>query len=682
MDKKMVKFILQFFWIIFFLMTCLCSAQVIITEDFTGNTYDTDNFQLLGSTGDGVCETNSFSICNDRLEAEEGCCGAESDDYGSSQFRTKVISSVASSFDVRGRVSKVSSSGNRSGMVGIWADANHYMGIAVDNVYASDGTVTLIIHNGGGDGEFVYEFNTALDITDNNLYRVIYDRPTNEISFYYDNEGTWTQLGTTQIVDFGSTQFYAGLFFGVFNITVGADAYGDDLYVDYCPHEAVIDIEPSITIISPTQGALYYKSNISINWEYINPAEIVQTDSCVPEYIQDETTVIVITDNDNPIDTVFNGEEAELNNFFMGVGSHTITLTMYHYDLIPDGVGGEIEFWNVNEPLATDNVGILIMEQRDIKIISITPIISSSAFIADSLKIKVGFAGKLDKIRFFYELNEEWIFWKMSSGNTELDYNELDYSFPIYEEQYNMTAIKIESHPDTVNWKKKIEVLDVVSMVKDRRICNSVSVGIVKTGWALDLSCGWSACSGIHKGSTTLTTIVNADTFYYEEAVSQFFVPSCDENGAGLQIDKSPPPGAGSVDGTFPFTKDGWTYSLNYYPVNNPLQASAARIMGTYDGVTYELINNLPTFSFDGTSWAQGRTNNIFVKYNYSAHEGQKYFEVMLARPFTVVYAFSLLEPLDLTVYSDEEEVDLSAYPKKINLRTYFRGIHPKIRKF
>jgi hypothetical protein len=650
MNNKEVK-LLNWFAIVLAVVYVLflaseCHGQVIVTEDFTGNTYDDELWnagvhvgvsgEQLISTGSGITLTRTFF--------------------------TETISSTNSSFEVRANFSHGESAGVFFGLSNEIDDSNPNDGIFFSaggsyyEVTVRQGNVSVF-----SESNFPNLPTVSIDV----LMTITYNRTTGDISWKLDGNEIFAYN-----IDFGSTQFYAG----VWGTGTGSCTW-DNLYVDYCPDEYLQP--PSVTITSPLQGALYYISDISITWDYINPSEISST--C--ELVQDEQTVFVIEDNENPIDTVFNEEEAELNNFNMGVGSHTITITMYHYEIIPDGVGGWIEFWNVNEPLATDEIDILIMEQRDIRIISILPVISTSILEADSLRITVGFAGKLDSIKFFYNIDEEWNLWATKSGNSEEDYNEIIYSLPIFGLQYSMTAVKIESHPDTSNWIKKLRILDASSMIKDRRICNSISAGIQKSGWSVDLGCKWSPCAGFYKGSTTLTTIVNKDNFYYQETVSQFFVPSC-QDGVPTGADGSPPAGAGTVDGVFPFTKDGWTYSLEYYPVIHPLQSQAARIMGTYDGVTYELINNLPTYSFDGTSWAKRSVNQIFTKYNYAPHEGQKYFEVLLRSPFPVVYAFNLLEPLDLNVYSDEENVDLSEYPVKENMRTYFRGIHPKIRKF
>jgi hypothetical protein len=306
-------------------------------------------------------------------------------------------------------------------------------------------------------------------------------------------------------------------------------------------------------------------------------------------------------------------------------------------------------------------------------------VISSSLIVADSLKIKVAIAGKLDSLKFFYKLNDVWTFWKTIAGNSVDQYNETEYNLPIFTSQYQMTDVKVESYPDTTNWIRELTVLDNASMIKDRRICASISAGIVKSGWAIDLGCGWAPCAGLHKGSTTLKTIVTADTFYYQETVQQYFIPTC-EDGGGIEVDYDPPLGVGTVDGKFPFSKDGWTYSLEYYPVSQFLQSEEAKIVGTYEGTPYTLIDGLSTYSLSGTSW--GNPDQIFVKYNYSFPTAQKYFEVLLRSPWPVVIAFNLLEPLDLTVYSDEEPIDLGIYTEKENIRDYFRGIHPKIRKF
>jgi hypothetical protein len=213
----------------------------IIEEPFDNNTYDENLWSIRNGNDDFF--TSQFTAQNERLKGSFGCCfdlatGVLDVHYHVYQFYLTKLSKANTDIDVRGEVWKANTSGNRSSAIGIWALQNQYALIACDNVYANDGEISLLIRNGNiTKDNFTYKFSTGLSATVKNKFRITYTRNDNAIKFYYLNGSTWTQLGSTQTIDFGDLNFRVGAFQGVFNSLTGGDVYNDSLKVIYIPDD-------------------------------------------------------------------------------------------------------------------------------------------------------------------------------------------------------------------------------------------------------------------------------------------------------------------------------------------------------------------------------------------------------------------------------------------------------------
>jgi hypothetical protein len=290
---KAILNIIYFYAIIIALLLLFCSrtnAQAIFEEDFTGDVY--------GAEWTMDNEGATFDIELERIEGDFGCCLSGEVDYANYQFYADSLSTKESIFDVRGYIWKDNTTGNRSSMLGIWASTTEYIGIAADNVY-NDNKLSLLIRNGGAPGTFAYNFDSGLNPVDStNYYRVTYERTTDSVRFYYWNSG-WTQLGTTQYLDFDSTQFKVGTFHGLFNATAGGSTHSDSLWVSYSP----VGYE-FITVEYPSAAGLAFNQDSVITIEWDN--QVAGFDTTIIYYSTDSGASWTLIDIVGNSDTTYN----------------------------------------------------------------------------------------------------------------------------------------------------------------------------------------------------------------------------------------------------------------------------------------------------------------------------------------------------------------------------------------
>ena len=198
----------------------LIEAPEITTfqADFTGDVFDTNYFILEGQ---------SSSVSNEELSwlasyADNGI------NYASQQFRLTNFGKLTTDYDVQGEIWIDSPTGWQSILIGLWNSANYYCGIALNNVYTSQGKAYLLIKNNEGEGSFYSSLpvggGSGLN-TSRRYYRITYTQATNELNFYYKAElgDEWILINSTPVVvsGWGGRQYYAGVFAGSYNANSG-----------------------------------------------------------------------------------------------------------------------------------------------------------------------------------------------------------------------------------------------------------------------------------------------------------------------------------------------------------------------------------------------------------------------------------------------------------------------------
>lgn len=205
-----------------------------LCEHFSGNSYDSEFWELTnlvsGSsiTGEQYVGSHGVSALHSSLENENGKLW---------NFKTKLISSITSDFEVTASIWKsgTSASCTRSVFLGLWASENYFAGIIVDSIY-HNGKVYVLTADNGGRGVF----NNAVEVvglTPNikTNYKITYNRTDNLLKFYYKDGSTWILITSITIADFDTRKYYAGIFMGIFNSNAIYPCYGDDLCVKYTP---------------------------------------------------------------------------------------------------------------------------------------------------------------------------------------------------------------------------------------------------------------------------------------------------------------------------------------------------------------------------------------------------------------------------------------------------------------
>jgi hypothetical protein len=171
--------------------------QIKLKDNFNDNSIDTAKWD----------ETDPGARITEANEQIELYCPHDTNyDYFGNNYLTSddsVISGIAVAQAHLDFTDPQAQGNNAIGFFGVYVDSNNFAGI-ITRAGAPGDNVGLQIKQGGS-----YVYSNPTVIKKDNIFKVTYDIETGDIEFFYWNGSSWTQMGTTQNYDLGSTVKFA-----------------------------------------------------------------------------------------------------------------------------------------------------------------------------------------------------------------------------------------------------------------------------------------------------------------------------------------------------------------------------------------------------------------------------------------------------------------------------------------
>jgi hypothetical protein len=204
----------------------------LVGDDFDDNSIDTNIWTETDPTN-RITETNS------RLEMYNPHTTNESE-YG--RFLKSLTSVNANIFEIVGFIDWTNPTTNEA-LGGIYAYFSNGNVVRLICRSSTSGSLRVSIVQGGTS---VYNFESS--ISKGRLVKITYNFSNNEIKAFYDNNGTWTQLGTTQTFNLGTTGY---VYLTSFDLTTFDGA--NTIIIDDIRARKIVSPEPSFSSAGPLE---------------------------------------------------------------------------------------------------------------------------------------------------------------------------------------------------------------------------------------------------------------------------------------------------------------------------------------------------------------------------------------------------------------------------------------------
>jgi hypothetical protein len=454
MDKKISMKKLIILMMLFTLS--LSYAQIVITEKFTNNIYDSTNWNR--SNG---CYYFPLSFVDDKIKKDAHFLSDYTCYYWYSNRFISVKSSTNNNIDFSARFWKNQSSASGDGTGIAIAPYNNITNYAVIKT-TSDTIITTQIYTNGVQS---YTNNIALSVLDSNrVYRINYDKINKQIKFYYkpDTISTiWTQMGITQSYDFYDSLLVASTYSTANNSTVYH--FLDDFSLTYIPYNA--PIPDNLVFHQPDDYDSFNKGDtIQINW--------YATKDSIRLFIRGDTVNVYN-------DTTYSFIITDTTNFSFQINGEIINPVTYN---------GLV--WGTtykDSIMGLQYIGLS-------KFIEIDTVYQNN----DTITMTT-FTKGIDSLRYYTSTDTiHWTFVGQSSiiSTTGIDTTIFNFSISSYPELFGKLFYKAEEYRNAIIHLDSIDYYQTsLAAYHDKRICyySESLINGIKNSWEFDPSCGWNA---------------------------------------------------------------------------------------------------------------------------------------------------------------------------------------------